>query len=138
VRFRASALANDRFSVTLLGSFGGVGLLLAGVGLYGVMAFSVTERRREVAIRVALSAAPHRVLTLVVREGALSWRRLRCRVTCRGAGGSRHATCSLWYPSDGLRDARDRERGNDCRSDSRLLPIREQSCGSKSGHRTAL
>jgi putative ABC transport system permease protein len=66
-----AALSNDRFSVILLGSFGGVRLLLAGVGLYGVMAFSVTERRREMAIRVAQGAAPHRVLTLVVREGAV-------------------------------------------------------------------
>jgi putative ABC transport system permease protein len=64
-------LANDRFSVVLFGSFAVVGLLLATVGIYGVMAFSVTQRSHEMAVRMALGATQTRVLILVIREGAV-------------------------------------------------------------------
>jgi putative ABC transport system permease protein len=62
-------LANDRLALLLFVSFGVVGLLLATVGVYGVMAFSVTQRSQEMALRVALGATRNRVMTLVVREG---------------------------------------------------------------------
>jgi putative ABC transport system permease protein len=71
-------LANDRFSMILFGSFAVVGLLLATVGIYGVMAFSVTQRSHEMAVRMALGATQNRLVTLVVREGAV--------LACAGLG----------------------------------------------------
>jgi putative ABC transport system permease protein len=62
-------LADDRFALILFASFAVVGLLLAGVGIYGVMAFSVTQRSREMALRQALGATRNRVLALVMKEG---------------------------------------------------------------------
>jgi ABC-type antimicrobial peptide transport system permease subunit len=57
-------LANDRFTVILFASFAVVALLLTTVGIYGVMAFSVTQRSHEMALRMALGATRNRVVTL--------------------------------------------------------------------------
>jgi putative ABC transport system permease protein len=62
-------LANDRLALILFASFAVVGLILAAVGVYGVMAFSVTQRSREIALRIALGATGNSVVALVVREG---------------------------------------------------------------------
>jgi putative ABC transport system permease protein len=67
----ANSIANSRSITTLLSLFAAVALALAAMGLYGVMAFFVTQRIREIGIRVALGASGGRVLGLVVHRGML-------------------------------------------------------------------
>jgi putative ABC transport system permease protein len=67
---RADAVARQRFVTTLLLAFAGVGLLLAMIGVYGVMAHLARGRTREIGIRVALGARTAEVQWLVVRRGA--------------------------------------------------------------------
>jgi putative ABC transport system permease protein len=62
---------DQRFQMTLLGSFGIIGLLLASAGIYGLVAFSVAERTREFGIRMALGAGRDRILWSVLWQGAL-------------------------------------------------------------------
>lgn len=68
----AKAVAAERFVMRLLTAFALVALLLAAVGLYGVVAYSVTNRRRELAVRLALGARTSHLLTLLLVDGAVA------------------------------------------------------------------
>ena len=65
----ARSVASRRFYALLFGAFATLALALAAVGIYGLMAFTVVQRTREIGIRLAIGAAPSEVLQLVVKQG---------------------------------------------------------------------
>ncbi len=105
----SASLAPRRLTMVLLGTFAVLALVLASIGLYGVMALSVTQRTRELGIRLALGAQRSAVMGLVMRQGAalvgiglviglmgaLASGRLLASVLY-GVGGSDAATLGSW------------------------------------------
>lgn len=68
---RSDSLSSLRFNTVALSIFAGLGLILATVGIYGVMAYSVGQRTHEIGIRMALGAQPGTVMRLVLGQGML-------------------------------------------------------------------
>jgi predicted permease len=85
-------IAQRRFSMALLALFGGVGLLIAAVGIYGVMAYVVAQRTNEIGVRMALGATPANVLGMVLERAAVLM-----------LGGLAIGGVTAWYVSAGVR-----------------------------------
>lgn len=65
----ANSIARQRANMLLMTVFGGVALLLAAIGIYGLVAYSVYERTPEIATRMALGARSERIMSMVLRQG---------------------------------------------------------------------
>jgi putative ABC transport system permease protein len=64
----ASSLATARFNTLLLTLLGGIGLILSTVGIYGVIAYFVTQRTAEIGVRMAIGATPRHIVLLILRQ----------------------------------------------------------------------
>jgi predicted permease len=110
VRFRdmdsvfAESIRRPRLLAQLFGAFGGLALLLATIGTYGVLSYMVTERRREIGIRLALGADRFKVLAQVMKQG-LTLTAIGVLVGITGALGLKSVIASLLFgiqPTDAM------------------------------------
>lgn len=95
------ALLPSRLAGTVLGVFGLLGLILAAVGVYGVMSYSVSQRTREIGIRMAIGATPSQVVRLVMRQG-LSLVLIGVAIGLAGAMGASQLLKSVLYGGQAL------------------------------------
>jgi putative ABC transport system permease protein len=80
----SDSVSDPRFNLMVFGVFAGLALVLATVGIYGVISYSVTQRTREIGIRMAIGASPAGVVRMVVKQGAA----LGLIGICIGLGGA--------------------------------------------------
>jgi putative ABC transport system permease protein len=95
-QFLTEISAGDRFSALLLGGFAAIALILAALGIYGVMSFAVAQRTHEIGLRMALGAGQNRVMRLIVQEGMI----LASAGLALGLGGAvlvGRAMRGMWY-----------------------------------------
>jgi putative ABC transport system permease protein len=92
----ARSAAERRFALVLFEAFGAAALVLAAVGIYSLLSGSVTERTREIGVRLALGATRRDILSLVVRQG-MKLTVLGVLVGLAGAAAASHALISLLY-----------------------------------------
>jgi putative ABC transport system permease protein len=91
-----SSLGARRFALGLAASFAAVALILAAVGVYGVLAYNVTSRTKEFGVRLALGANERAVLLLVLREG-ITWATVGLALGVAGAMGAGRLIAGLLY-----------------------------------------
>jgi predicted permease len=94
--FYDHSLAQTRFTMSVLGLAAGMGLLVGIIGLYGVLAYAVAQRRRELGVRLALGAAPGGLMRQVIRQG-MALAALGTAAGLVAAGLSSHLVASLLY-----------------------------------------
>ncbi len=95
------SMGGDRFGMVLFGTFAGVALVLATMGIYGVMAFSVAQRTHEIGLRMALGAAPSQVLALILKQG-MTLGGIGLLVGLLGAYAAGRLMKGMWFGIDAI------------------------------------